>query len=167
MVDESLLYRVVSRFGEDAVKIMKELMAKGKATEDELARATGVKLNDIRRILFKLSNFSLTFTESIQDEKTGWIIFYWKPQPERLDTVVKTQKRRILDKLNARLEYEKSHDFYYCKSNDCQRLTFEEAMESIFRCPKCGRNLEHFDNTKILETLTKTINMLKEEIESE
>lgn len=167
MVDEALLYQVVSRFGDDAVNIVKELMAKGKATEDELSRATGVKLNEIRKILFKLHNFSLAFSESVQDEKTGWLIFYWRIQSSRLDTVVKTQKRRILKKLEVRLDYEKSHDFYYCDGNDYTRLTFEEAMESIFKCPKCGKSLEHFDNTQIVTMLTETINSLREEMESE
>ena len=167
MVDEALLCQVVSRFGDDAVKIVKELMAKGKATEDELNRATGVKLNEIRKILFKLHNFSLAFSESVQDGQTGWLIFYWRIQSSRLDTVVKTQKRRILKKLEVRLDYEKSHDFYYCDGNDYPRLTFEEAMESIFKCPKCGKRLEHFDNTQIVNMLTETINSLREETESE
>ncbi len=167
MVDEAVLYKVVSRFGDDAVKIVKELMARGRATEDELNRATGVKLNEIRKILFKLHNFSLAFSESIQDEKSGWLIFYWRIQLNRLDTVITTQKRRILEKLEARLEYERAHDFYYCNNDDCQRLTFEEAMESIFKCPKCGKSLEHFDNTQIIDLLTKTINSLREEMESE
>ncbi|RLI04920.1 transcription factor, partial [Candidatus Bathyarchaeota archaeon] len=106
-------------------------------------------------------------SESVQDKKTGWLIFYWRIQEDQLKSVIRAQKRRILEKLQVRLEFEKEHDFFYCNDNHCGRYTFEEAMENIFRCPKCGGPLQHFDNSKTIEMLEKKIKELKEELENE
>lgn len=153
--------------GEDAEKIVKFLVEKGKATEDEIAKATDVKLNEIRKILFKLHNFNLASSESVQDKKTGWLIFYWRIQQDQLESVIRTQKRRILERLQARFQYEQEHDFYYCFNETCRKLTFEEAMESIFKCPTCGRSLQHFDNVEVVEGLEKRVSSLKNELETE
>jgi len=167
-LDEELLIKAVDKIGsEDAVKIVKELLHRGKATEDELAKATGVKLNDIRKILFKLHSFSLAFSESVQDKKTGWLIFYWRIRPEQFESVIRTQKRRILEKLETRLEFEKTHEFYSCVREECPRLTFEEALETLFKCPKCGGPLQHFDNASIVERLSERVRRLRKELESE
>ncbi len=167
-VDESLLYKVASKIGgEEAVKIVKELKKKGKATEEELAKETDIKLSELRKILFKLHSFSLVTSENVQDTKTGWLIFYWRLQEDQLKSVVRAQKRRILEKLQARLEFEKTHDFFYCNDKHCGRYTFEEAVENFFKCPSCGGTLQHFDNSKVIEALEKKIKMLKEELEHE
>jgi transcription initiation factor TFIIE subunit alpha len=84
-----------------------------------------------------------------------------------METIIRMQKRRVLEKLAARLEYEKAHDFYFCYNSGCRRLTFEDAMESIFKCPKCGKNLQHFDNVKLVEALSCTVEALRKELESE
>ncbi|MFH1327280.1 MAG: transcription factor [Candidatus Bathyarchaeota archaeon] len=166
--DKHLLCKVVEKIGgENAVKIVEVLLDKTKATEDELARGTGIKLNEIRKILFKLNSFSLAFSESLQDKKTGWLIFTWRVRLDQLDMVIKNQKSRILAKLKTRFEYEVSHDFYTCNNNGCEKLAFEDAVESIFKCPKCGKSLEHFDNTKVVENLNNVVKSLAKELDSE
>jgi transcription initiation factor TFIIE subunit alpha len=167
-MDKDLLYEIIAKIGgEEAVKLAKELQVKKQATEDDLSKATGIKLNDVRKILFRLNCFSLAASESIQDEKTGWMIFYWKLQAERLDSIIRTQKRKILDRLQTRLEFEKNHDFYICKNNNCGKFPFEEVVESIFRCPKCGGELDHFDNSEVIATLESKLAALQEEVKSE
>ena len=165
---KDLLYEVITKIGgDDAAKLAKELRARKQATEDDLSKATGIKLSDLRKILFKLNCFSLTTSESTQDKKTGWLIFFWRLQAERLDSIIRTQKRRILEKIGARLEFEKNHDFYYCKNDHCGKFPFEEVVESIFRCPKCGGELVHFDNSEVIATLESKLNALREEVKRE
>ncbi len=167
-MDKDLLYDVILKIGgEDAVKLAKELQGRKQATEDDLSKATGIKLNDVRKILFKVHCFSLVTSESIQDNKTGWLIFYWRLQADRLESLIRTQKRRILEKIEARLDFEKNHDFYYCKNNHCGKFPFEEVVESIFHCPKCGGELVHFDNSRVVATLESKLNALLEEVKRE
>ena len=167
-MDEALLYKVASKIGGDyAVRIVNQLKKVGRATEEDLTKATNIKLNELRKVLFKLNSFSLAASESVQDEKTGWLIFYWRLQEDQLESIIRAQKKRILEKLEARLEFERTHDFFSCSQSKCGRYTFEEAMEHLFKCSKCEGKLEHYDNSKAIEFLERKIKQLKEEIERE
>jgi len=165
--DPDTLLKVIQLIGGDeAAQIVKVLMEKEEATDEEIASKTGINLNQVRKILYRLYNHSLVSLRWTRDDKTGWFTFYWRLQPSQLDGFIINQKKRILEKLEIRLEYEKSHDFYHCGTPGCRRLTFEEAVETVFRCPTCGKPLQHQDNSKIIEVLTKRINMLREELKS-
>jgi len=154
--------RVIS--GEDAVKIIKALSQADEMTEEEIVAKTGVRLNDVRKILYKLYEHSLVGLRRIRDKNTGWFIFYWRIRMDQLEGFIISQKKRILEKLEMRLEYERSHDFYYCYTPGCKRVTFEEATEYIFRCPTCNKPLNHYDNSKIIEALSKKIEQIKSEL---
>ena len=60
--------------GEDAIKVVMELKELGEATDQILAK-TDLKLNDVRRTLFKLYNQSIVQCDRSRDENTGWFIF--------------------------------------------------------------------------------------------
>lgn len=136
----------------------------GKATDDELSAKTDVRLNTARKILYNLYNYSLVTVERIRDEKTGWFIFYWRLQPDQIEGFIQNQKRKILEKLESRLKYEQNHVFYHCGTPTCNRVIFEDAVELVFRCPTCGKPIQHVNNEKIIETLTDKIEAIKREL---
>lgn len=165
VVDDETLTKVAEAFGnEEAVKIIDALRGVEEITDDEIASRTGIRLNSVRKILYKLYDHSLVGLRRSRDENTGWFIFHWRLQPDQLEGFILNQKRRVLEKLETRLEYEKSHDFYYCQTRGCRRIPFEEAMELVFRCPTCNKPLMHFDNTQIMEALNKKIEQLRKEL---
>ncbi len=149
---------------QEAIEVINVLKGSGEVTDDEIANKTGIRLNVIRKILYKLYDHSLVALRRTRDEKTGWFIFHWKFQPDQLEGFILNQKRRVLEKLQIRLDFEKSHDFYYCGSPKCQRTPFEEAVESIFRCPSCGNSLMHFDNTDLVKALDTKVEQLRKEL---
>ena len=149
--------------GEDAVKVVLALNKLGQATDDELLNETGIKLNDVRKALFKLYNHSIVQCDRLRDEQTGWFIFRWRIQPDQFEGFIKNQKRKILRVLNKRLDYENNNEFFYCGTPGDRRMTFEEAMEMIFRCPDCGKKLESFDNKDITKALSDKIEELEKE----
>ena len=165
IIDDTALMKVAEALGEEeAIKLIEILKNSGATTDDEIANKTGIRLNSVRKILYKLYDHSLVSLRRTRDPQTGWFIFHWKLQPDQLDGFILSQKRRVLEKLNIRLEYEKNHDFYYCDTLGCRRIPFEEAVELVFRCPTCGRPLMHFDNGKIVQVLTKKVEQLRKEL---
>jgi len=163
-LDEEFL-KVASVFGgEDAVKVVKVLARIREGTDDVIATESGVRLNTVRKILYKLYDHALVSATRVRDDKTGWYIFYWRLQPDQLDAFIRSRKRRTLEKLKSRLEYERAHSFFICKKDSDVRITFEEAMESAFRCPKCGSQLTGVDNTRIIEHLSGLISKLEREL---
>jgi len=164
-VDDATLTRVASALGEeDAVKLIENLKNAEETTDDELATKTGIRLNSVRKILYKLYDHSLVSLRRTRDPKTGWFIFHWRLQPDQLEGFILSQKRRVLEKLNVRLEYEKNHDFYYCSTAGCKRVPFEEAVELVFRCSTCGRPLAHVENGKLVDALTTKVEQLRKEL---
>lgn len=164
-VDDKTLVKVAEAFGsEEAVQIIDTLKETGETTDDQIANQTGIRLNSVRKILYKLYDHSLVALRRSRDQNTGWFIFHWRLQPDQLEGFILNQKRRVLEKLETRLAYEKNHDFYYCSTLGCRRVPFEEAVELVFRCPMCNKALMHFDNGKIIGALTKKVEKLRKEL---
>ncbi|MDH5713088.1 MAG: transcription factor [Candidatus Bathyarchaeota archaeon] len=164
-VDDETLTKVAEVFGsEEGVKIIDTLKGVNEITDDEIASQTGIRLNSVRKILYKLYDRSLVALRRSRDENTGWFVFHWRLQPDQLEGFILNQKRRVLEKLQVRLEYEKSHDFYYCSTLGCRRFPFEEAVEIVFRCSTCNKPMMHFDNGRLIETLNKKILELRKEL---
>lgn len=151
---------------EAAIKIFQALRRTKKLTDEEIANKTGIRLNEVRKILFRLYDYSLVTCERLRDEETGWFIFNWKLQPDQAEGFILNQKRKILEKLESRLDYESSHNFYSCLTEGCDRVTFEDAMETFFRCKKCDQLLQHIDNSEIIERLREKINSIHQEFKS-
>lgn len=164
-IDDATLLKVAGALGEEeAVRLIEILKGLEEITDDEIANKTGIRLNSVRKILYKLYDHSLVSLRRTRDPKTGWFIFHWRLQPDQLEGFILSQKRRVLEKLNVRLGYEKNHDFYYCSTPGCKRTPFEEAVELVFRCPTCGKSLMHYDNGKILDALSKRVEQLRKEL---
>ncbi len=159
------LARLASFFGgEEAVNVVRALAQAGVTTDDVIANQANVRLNTARKVLYKLYDHALVTCTRSRDEKTGWFIYHWRLQPDQLDAFVRSRKKKALEKLRTRLEYEKGHNFFMCK--DCYqiRVTFEEAMESAFRCGGCNGQLISEDNSKTIQVLEDLSRKLESEL---
>jgi transcription initiation factor TFIIE subunit alpha len=164
-VDNETLMKVAEVLGqEEAIQIIYTLRDTDEITDDQIAGKTGIRLNSVRKILYKLYDHSLVSLRRSRDENTGWFIFHWKLQPDQLEGFITNQKKHVLKKLEARLSYEQNHEFYYCGSPGCKRIPFEEAVELIFQCPTCNKPMMHFDNTDVIEALSQKVNQLRKEL---
>jgi transcription initiation factor TFIIE subunit alpha len=164
-IDDATLMKVATAFGEeDAVILIEHLKSVEEITDDEIANKTGIRLNSVRKILYKLYDHSLVSLRRTRDPKTGWFIFHWKLQPDQLEGFILSQKRRVLEKLSVRLDYEKTHDFYFCGNQECKRVPFEDAVELVFHCSGCGEPLVHFGNEKMIDKLSEKVEVLRKEL---
>jgi transcription initiation factor TFIIE subunit alpha len=155
--DEEILMALTDAGETTDGEIIMALKEAGEATDE----APKFKLNAVRKILFKLHNHSIVQCNVGRDEETGWFIFRWKLQPDQIEGYVKTQKMKILRLLKSRLEHETNNEFYYCFTPSCDRFTFEDAMEFVFRCPTCNKTLQHYDNRALIDVLTAKIATLE------
>ncbi|MEM1884443.1 MAG: hypothetical protein QXZ24_02415, partial [Candidatus Jordarchaeales archaeon] len=58
----------------------------------------------------------------------------------------------------------KENMLFHCGNQNCQRLTFDEAMETEFKCPSCGEELKYQDNSKSIRVLEEKLRELEEEL---
>ena len=148
-------------FGEDAVRVVEAFKGVREITDIEIADKTQIRLNLVRKALYRLYDHSIVALRRSRDKETGWFVFNWRLQPDQVEGFVLNQKRRVLEKLEIRLEYEKSHEFYSCQSPGCKRFTFEEAFALLFKCPACNKPTIHFNNDRIVEILTRRVEQIK------
>src|SRR2546427_7024764 len=80
-------------------------------------------------------------------------MYHWNLQQEQLDVFVRSRKKKPLETLRTRLEFEKGHSFFMCKECLNVRVTFEDAMESAFRCSGCNGQMVSDDNRKTIQLL--------------
>ena len=162
--DETLIDIARALGGEEGVEIIKTLRGVEDITVEELTNKTGIQINTVRKLLYKFYNHSLVTSRRFRDKETGWFIFQWRLQPEFIEAFVQGIKQKILRKLQTRLEYELQHEFYHCGSPKCPRITFEEAMETVFHCPMCNDTLKPVDNSSAVRFLKKKIAEIEEEL---
>ena len=114
-----------------------------------------LKLNTVRKTLYKLYSEKLAQFRRIRDKSTGWFIYYWWHEFDLLEEILLEKKSLNENKLRDRLQFEQNNYFFICKN--CQesniKHNFDEAFELNFRCPECGNPLEAQDNQSIIEYL--------------
>jgi transcription initiation factor TFIIE subunit alpha len=163
-VDDETLKKVAALFGEEAVSVVEVLEKVDEITDIQIVDQTEIRLNTVRKTLYRLYDHSLVALRRNRDKETGWFVFHWRLQPDQLEGFIFNQKRRVLEKLETRLRYEKSHEFYSCQTQGCKPLPFEQAFEVIFRCPACNKPMVHVNNGHIIEVMTRKIEQIKKDL---
>jgi len=136
--------------GDEYLKVARSLLKSKDATDEEIASSTGLRINMVRRVLYDLFGKALITGIRVKDEKKGWFVYRWRSRRDEVENFIEGQKKKISERLQQRLDYENSSDFYHCGNADCPRITFEDALEAFFKCPNCGRvlNLKKNDKAK-------------------
>jgi transcription initiation factor TFIIE subunit alpha len=160
-MNDETLKKVAALFGEDAVRVVEVLKGVHEIGDIEIADKTQIQLKMVRKALYGLYDHYLVALRQSRDKETGWFIYNWRLEPDQLAGFIQNQKRRVLEKLETRLEYEASHTFYTCQTPGCKRFTFEEAFDLLFKCPACNKPMMHLNNDWIVRTLTRKIEQIK------
>ena len=164
--DYNLLESVVREIGgDDAVKVAGLLDPKEETTDEAIAAGAEMKLNAVRKVLYRLYDARLAEFRRIRDKSTGWFIYFWRLKPQRVEELVINRKKTVYVKLKARFDYERKFHFFKCEQNYCPRYTFDEAMENNFKCPECNGELRAFDNSEIIKKLGKKVKELRKTLE--
>ena len=163
-VDGETLQNVAALFGEEAVRVVEVLEKVDEITGFQIADQTEIRLNTVRKMLYRLYDHSLVALRRSRDKETGWFVFHWRLQPDQFGGFITNRKWHILEKLESRLRYEKSHEFYSCQTQGCRPLPFEQAFEVLFRCPACNKPMVHVNNSQIIEVITQKISQIKKEL---
>jgi len=148
--------------GEEVKQVTLVLLnADEETTDEEISEKLDMRLNQVRKSLYKLYDLQLATFRRIRDKSTGWFVYFWTLHPERIDMFVEQKQKEVLEKLQSRLKYEESNMFFTCNNPECPRVTFQEAMDNNFECENCNERLEAFDNEQLINVLKEKILELK------
>jgi len=151
--------------GDEYLKVARSLLISKDASDEEIASSTGLRINMVRKVLYDLFGKSLITGIRVKDERKGWFVYRWRSRREEVENFIQNQKKKIKGRLQERLDYENSSQFYFCGNDDCQRVTFEDALDEFFNCPSCGGVLNLKKNEKSQKAFAKQIDKKKIEIQ--
>ncbi len=139
--------------GDEYLKVARSLLKTKDATDEEIASSTGLRINMVRKVLYDLFGKALITGIRVKDERKGWFVYRWRTRRDEVENFIRSQKKKISDRLQQRLDYESSSDFYHCGNEDCRKLPFQEALEEFFKCPSCGKVVNLKNNDKLKKSL--------------
>ncbi len=151
--------------GDEYLKVARSLLKAEDATDEEIASSTGLRINMVRKVLYDLFGKSLITGIRVKDERKGWFVYRWRSRREEVENFIENQKKKIGERLQHRLDYENSSEFYHCGNEDCSRVTFEDALEAMFKCPSCGKVLNLKKNDKAKKSFAKKIDEIKNDMQ--
>ena len=132
--------------------IMIERMPEGEVTDEQIAEASEILLNVVRRTLFTLSENKLATCKRERDSSSGWLTYLWHLDMTDIEPQLAKEKKKLTRNLKIRLDFEEDNVFYVCPDG-CVRMFFNDAAESEFLCSICGEDLIFQDNTDFTKAL--------------
>lgn len=145
------------------VPIINALMD-GIETDEEIAAKTEIKLNIVRKILYKLYDLKIATYKRSKDPETQWYTYSWKFDEEELIKQINEECEAELSELNATLENEENNMFFVCPQGHV-RYNFDTASDEEFLCV-CGEELVFQDNADIIKQIKKNIKLTKSDLKS-
>ncbi len=151
--------------GDEYLKVARSLLKAEDATDEEIASSTGLRINMVRKVLYDLFGKSLITGIRVKDERKGWFVYRWRSRREEVENFIEKQKKKIGERLQQRLDYENSSEFYHCGNQDCSRITFEDALDAMFKCPSCNQVVNLKKNEKAKKAFAKKIDEIAKDMQ--
>lgn len=136
----------------------------GIETDEEIAAKTGIKLNIVRKILYKLYDLKIANYKRSKDPETQWYTYSWKFEEDELVRQINEECEGELKELNDTLEYEENNMFFVCPQGHV-RYNFDTASDEEFLCV-CGEELVFQDNSEIIEQIKRSIEFTQSDLDS-
>ncbi|MFQ6050617.1 MAG: transcription factor [Candidatus Hydrothermarchaeota archaeon] len=144
---KKFLYEIV---GDEGMKVISMLNERS-ATDAEIAEKTGLRVNAVRKVLYKLYDHHLATYVRTRDKESGWYTYTWTLNLDRSMDIIETKKEKAIKRVEEKIRFYEETAIYECPRR-CYEYTFEQASEANFRC-MCGEPLNYSDPSEKIEKL--------------
>lgn len=157
-----ILSNIVGRQASDIVNL---LVGKKNVNEFIIAKKLKLTINQVRNILYKLSDAGLVSFTRKKDKRKGWYTYFWTLNIEKSLELLATNIKKEVDGLRNQRRNRETRRFYFC--NTCKTEVNEEtALLNNFTCLECGEVYSLQTDQKIIQDLTAKIKRLDSVLES-
>ena len=154
---------VVISVGKQAENIIDFIGDKKYVNEFSIAKKLDITINQMRNILYRLSDYGLVSSIRKKDKRKGWYTYFWKIESiKSLEFLKGNIEKKVIQIVNQ-IESREAKTFYIC--NRCNiEFNEESALVIDFTCSECGGIFVIKDNSKLLKELKKALNKQKKEL---
>jgi transcription initiation factor TFIIE subunit alpha len=147
--------------GKKAVELLEVIVGKEDVNEFLIAKKLNLTINQVRNILYKLSDYNLVSFIRKKDKKKGWYTYFWTLNERKTLELLDKKLEKDISKLKGELDSREKNSYYICKV--CKREVSEsEALDDDFICPECGEVYNLQESKKVFKNLKKEIKKKKE-----
>ena len=166
MINDPLVKTLLTNVVEDESNLpIVQALIDGVETDDEIAEKTGIKLNIVRKILYRLYDMGLASYKRSKDPETQWFSYSWKFEKEEVINRIIKDSENYLKMLNDELDREENNMFFICPQGHV-RLDFDDSSDYEFLCPVCSEELEFRDNSDNIKQIKEDIKMVESNFKS-
>jgi transcription initiation factor TFIIE subunit alpha len=149
--------------GEGNGRISEILFNKKDVNEFNIAKKMNLTINQVRNILYKLSNYGLVSFNRKKDNKKGWYIYFWTLNSEKCLVLIEESLLKKIFNLEEHLKSRENDRYYICKACAIE-VKEEQALEHGFSCEECADVYELADNSPHIRDIKSKITRLSNEL---
>lgn len=164
MLDKLLREAVALVLGKGHDELVGLLMVTKHANEFTIASKLELTINQVRNLLYRLSDAGLVSSIRKKDKKKGWFTYYWRIENVPTLKFLRQSLEKRRDLVTNQITTREKNQFFFCET--CA-LEFSEAdaLHLDFSCPECGAVLQMKDDSTLLKQLRKNLDRFSAEIE--
>jgi len=160
-----LLYNLVEELANEGTGSIAEILFnKRDVNEFAIAKKMELTINQVRNILYKLSNHGLVSFIRKKDNKKGWYIYYWTLNTEKCLVMIEKSLEKKISDFEKSLGSREVDRYYICKPCGIE-VGEEKALENGFTCEECAEVYELSDNTHHVRDIKARITRTNKELE--
>jgi len=145
-------------YGEPGLVLFRHMLEKGYVAEELLTRDTGIKSNEGRKILQKMSEENIVVPGKLRTP--NGVLHIWRLNKPAFKSAILMRLRKAREKLEARLAFERSNILYECPRCG-KKYTLDEAYVNDFTCPSDGETLIEANTSDDIKRLQEAIGRLE------
>ena len=118
----------------------------GIETDEAIHEKTNIKLNTVRKLLYKLHDASIANYKRNKDPETQWFTYTWRFEKEEyIEKITEFHTKRLNERESALEDLENNLYFVCCMEPEHFKGDYTESSEYEFYCPVCDYELEPYD----------------------
>lgn len=162
MLKDPLVLSLITNIVEEKSNLpIVKCLIDGIQTDEEIAEKTEIKLNIVRKILYRLYDYGLASYKRSKDPKTQWYTYTWAFEEKEIRKYMEESSKSMIRALEEMLKTEESNIYFVCPDRH-SRIDFNTASEIEFICPECGEEMEFKDNSEEIKRIKEEINACKQ-----
>ncbi|MGB9675498.1 MAG: hypothetical protein ACP5IJ_02455 [Candidatus Nanoarchaeia archaeon] len=160
---ETMLREIGITLEPEMLQILDLLQKKKKVSEEEIAKKMNMRVNDVRKLIYRLYEKGLAvYEKKPAPRKKWWYLYYWFLNKDKVAELFLEYKKKQLEKKKKELSKEENFSFVCMK---CQtKYTQTEALDIEFTCPTCNEILVELGESPEIKKLRQDIARLEKEI---
>ena len=163
MLTKFLKEIVVSLAGKQAEGMIDLIDGKKYVNEFIIAKKLNLTINQVRNILYKISDYGLVSFIRKKDKKKGWYTYFWKIEVAKSLEFLKENLFKKMELIQNQITSRKTKEFYACEKCNIE-FSEETALTYNFMCNECGEIMSRKDNAPAIKEYTRELDKFKREL---